>query len=118
MMSKRPSITIHNKSDKPDNIVMKQNYLIEECLQIESQLPKFMRDFFTYLKMVLPSLAAWPTSMIYCFSVIIWLPKPVLPMQPSSPILPPRILIKLPPSISIGLLEIIAPDIQLRIMIL
>jgi site-specific recombinase XerD len=50
MMSKRPSITIHNKSDKPDNIVMKQNYLIEECLQIESQLPKFMRDFFTYLK--------------------------------------------------------------------
>ncbi len=49
-MSKRPSITIHNKSDKPDNIVIKQNYLIEECLQIESQLPKFMRDFFTYLK--------------------------------------------------------------------
>ena len=59
MMSKRPFITIHNKSDKPDNIVMKQNYLIEECLQIESQLPKFMRDFFTYLKNGVALLAAW-----------------------------------------------------------
>lgn len=49
-MSKRPSIIIHNKSDKPDNIVIKQNYLIENCLEIQEQLPRFMRDFFTYLK--------------------------------------------------------------------
>lgn len=49
-MSKRPSISIHNKSDKPDNIVIKQNYLIERCLEIERQLPDFMKDFFIYLK--------------------------------------------------------------------
>lgn len=49
-MSKRPSITIHNKSDRPDNIVIKQNYLIEKCLEIEAQLPGFMKDFFIYLK--------------------------------------------------------------------
>lgn len=49
-MSKRPSISIHNKSDKPDNIVIKQNYLIERCLEIERQLPDFMEDFFIYLK--------------------------------------------------------------------
>ncbi len=50
MMSKRPSIIVHNKSDKPDNIVIKQNYLIENCLEIQEQLPRFMRDFFIYLK--------------------------------------------------------------------
>lgn len=49
-MSKHPSISIHNKSDKPDNIVIRQNHLIEKCLEIEAQLPEFMRDFFTYLK--------------------------------------------------------------------
>ena len=49
-MSNQPSISIHNKSDKPDNIVIRQNYLIEKCLETEAQLPEFMRDFFTYLK--------------------------------------------------------------------
>ena len=38
IMSKRPSIIIYNKSDKPDNIVIKQNYLIENCLEIQEQL--------------------------------------------------------------------------------
>ena len=49
-MSKSLSMSIHNKSDKPDNIVIKQNYLIEKCLEIERQLPNFMNDFFIYLK--------------------------------------------------------------------
>ena len=52
MVSKRLHINIHNKSDKPDNLVIKQNYLIEKCLEIERQLPDFMDDFFIYLKMV------------------------------------------------------------------
>ncbi len=50
MVSKRLHINIHNKSDKPDNLVIKQNYLIEKCLEIERQLPDFMDDFFIYLK--------------------------------------------------------------------
>ncbi|WP_330656237.1 tyrosine-type recombinase/integrase [Alkaliphilus flagellatus] len=49
-MAKRPSISVHNKSDKPDNIVIKQNHLIEKCLEIEQQLPSFMKDFSIYLK--------------------------------------------------------------------
>ncbi len=49
-MSKRPRISVHNKSDKPDNIVIKQNHLIEKCLEIEKQLPSFMKDFSIYLK--------------------------------------------------------------------
>ncbi|SNR87528.1 Site-specific recombinase XerD [Anaerovirgula multivorans] len=43
-------ISIHNKSDKPDNIVLKENEIIERCLEIENHLPNFMKDFFLYLK--------------------------------------------------------------------
>ena len=41
---------IHNKSDKPDNIVIKNNDMIQKCLQMESILPVFMTDYFLYLK--------------------------------------------------------------------
>ncbi len=49
MMAKK-EMRIHNKSDKPDNIVEKENLIIQGCLEIESALPPFMRDFFIYLK--------------------------------------------------------------------
>lgn len=41
---------VHNKSDKPDNIVIKNNEMIQKCLQLESELPSFMSDYFLYLK--------------------------------------------------------------------
>ncbi len=50
MMSKKKLIKVHNKSDKPDNIVQKENELIEKCIDIERCLPYFMQDFFIYLK--------------------------------------------------------------------
>ena len=43
-------ITIHNKSDKPDNIVAKENEITMECEEIESVLPNFLRSFFIYLR--------------------------------------------------------------------
>ncbi|QZY56941.1 tyrosine-type recombinase/integrase [Crassaminicella profunda] len=43
-------IKVHNKSDRPDNIVQKENETIEKCLEIENSLPLFMQDFFIYLK--------------------------------------------------------------------
>lgn len=43
-------IKIHNKSDKPDNIVQKEARIFQECEEIERQLPSFMRGFFMYLK--------------------------------------------------------------------
>ncbi len=49
-MSDTKILKIHNKSDKPDNIVIRDNNLIEECLDIEKNLPKFMKDYFIYLK--------------------------------------------------------------------
>ena len=41
---------IHNKSDKPDNIVKKENDIYIECKKIEEELPKFLRSYFSYLK--------------------------------------------------------------------
>ena len=49
-MSQHKVIKIHNKSDKPDNIVLRDNKVIEKCIQVEHSLPKFMKDYFIYLK--------------------------------------------------------------------
>jgi len=49
-MTTKKTIKIHNKSDKPNNIVKREHEIIEKCLEIENALPDFMRDFFIYLK--------------------------------------------------------------------
>lgn len=41
---------IHNKSDKPDNIIKKENDIFLQCAAIEEELPKFLRSYFSYLK--------------------------------------------------------------------
>lgn len=43
-------IRIHNKSDKPDNIVKKEAQIFQECEEIQKELPRFLRGFFIYLK--------------------------------------------------------------------
>lgn len=43
-------IKIHNKSDKPDNIVKKEAQIYQECEEIEKELPRFLKGFFMYLK--------------------------------------------------------------------
>ena len=40
----------HNKSDRPDNIVEKENDIYMECERIQKELPSFMRSYFAYLK--------------------------------------------------------------------
>lgn len=49
-MAGKKNIKIHNKSDKPDNIVLKEQEIIFRCEDIESQLPRFLRGYFIYLK--------------------------------------------------------------------
>lgn len=49
-MSNQNNIKIHNKSNKPDNIVIRDNNIIERCITVENNLPKFMKDYFIYLK--------------------------------------------------------------------
>lgn len=41
---------VHNKSDKPDNILEEENKVIDKAVEIQHDLPFFMRDFFIYLK--------------------------------------------------------------------
>ena len=43
-------IHIHNKSERPDNIVLKEALIEEACGEIERLLPSFLRGFFIYLK--------------------------------------------------------------------
>ncbi|MBC5996687.1 recombinase [Romboutsia ilealis] len=43
-------LKINNKSNKPDNIVLRDNDIMERCIKIENKLPKFMKDYFIYLK--------------------------------------------------------------------
>ena len=43
-------LRIHNKSDKPDNIVRKENDIYIECEKIQNTLPPFLRSYFSYLK--------------------------------------------------------------------
>ena len=41
---------IHNKSDKPDNIVEKEHEIFLQCQEIERELPGFFRSYFSYLR--------------------------------------------------------------------
>ena len=46
----KKKVRISNKSDKPDNVVLKELEIEEECREIERELPSFMRGFFAYLR--------------------------------------------------------------------
>ncbi|MDR1135098.1 MAG: tyrosine-type recombinase/integrase [Clostridiales Family XIII bacterium] len=47
---KKKIVLIPNKSDKPDNIIIKENEIIEKCEEIEKELPAFLRGYYSYLK--------------------------------------------------------------------
>lgn len=49
-MAREKELKIHNKSDKPDNIILKENEIMEKCEEIQRELPTFLRTFFIYLK--------------------------------------------------------------------
>lgn len=41
---------IYNKSNKPDNIVMKEHEILLKCEEIQNELPRFLKGFFAYLR--------------------------------------------------------------------
>ena len=71
MISK--DIRIHNKSDKPDNIVQKEAEIFEQCEAIENELPRFLRGFFSYLRgNVLPmTRLAYLQDILFFFKYLI-----------------------------------------------
>lgn len=49
-MTREKTVKIHNKSDKPDNVVAREHQIFEECEKIESTLPAWLRGYFMYLR--------------------------------------------------------------------
>lgn len=49
-MGKKKQIKVHNKSDKPDNIVYREHETDRQCRLLERDLPSFLRGYFAYLK--------------------------------------------------------------------
>lgn len=43
-------IIIQNKTGKPENILVKEQDILEKCAAIEKELPAFLRGFFVYIK--------------------------------------------------------------------
>ena len=66
-------IRIHNKSDKPDNIVLKEALIQEQCEQEEELLPRYLRGFFSYLRSgVLPmTRLAYLRDILFFFKYLI-----------------------------------------------
>ena len=49
-MAGEKTVKLHNKSDKPDNIVLKEHEIVSKCEEIQGELPRFLWSFFRYLK--------------------------------------------------------------------
>ncbi|MBR0457540.1 MAG: tyrosine-type recombinase/integrase [Firmicutes bacterium] len=49
-MAEGKTVRLHNRSEKPDNIVLKEHEIVTKCEDIQKELPSFMRGFFAYLK--------------------------------------------------------------------
>ena len=49
-MAEGKTVRLHNRSEKPDNIVLKEHEIVSKCEAIQKELPSFMRGFFAYLK--------------------------------------------------------------------
>lgn len=46
----KKELKIHNKSDKPDNIILKEQEIFEKCQEIQEGFPRYLNGFFMYLK--------------------------------------------------------------------
>ena len=49
-MAETKTVKLHNRSEKPDNIVLKEHKVAQDCAKLEEQFPKFMRGYFAYLR--------------------------------------------------------------------
>lgn len=50
-MAEKTKVKIHKKSGRPDNVILKEQEIFHQCLQIEKELPAFLRQgFFPYLR--------------------------------------------------------------------
>lgn len=64
---------LHNKSDKPNNILEKESKLLDKSLYLEKLMPNFFRDYFIYLKnaVALSSRLAYLEDLAYFLNYLI-----------------------------------------------
>lgn len=49
-MPEKKERKIVNKTDRPDNVVERENEIIAECKELEAELPSFLKGYFMYLR--------------------------------------------------------------------
>ena len=49
-MAAGKTVKLTNRSDRPDNIVLREHEILSRCEEIQNELPNFMRGFFAYLR--------------------------------------------------------------------
>lgn len=49
-MAARKTVKLHNRSDKPDNIVLQEHEIAAKCEALQKRLPSFMEGYFAYLR--------------------------------------------------------------------
>ena len=49
-MAGSKNVRIYNKSNKPDNVVLREHEIADKCESIQKELPSFMRGYFAYLR--------------------------------------------------------------------
>lgn len=64
----KSGIHINNRTDKPDNIVMKEYEVNRDSEEIEKELPHFLRGVFSYFK---SSLLPMSRKNIFAISVFL-----------------------------------------------
>lgn len=63
-------VKIHNKSDKPDNIIKKEYDIDQKCKMLEKELPPYLARFHAYLRgSVLPM-----TRLAYLYDLRFFFP--------------------------------------------
>ena len=55
--AEKEKIRLQNKGGKPDNVVLKEMQIEDECARLQSELPSFMRGFFAYMRQSLLSMS-------------------------------------------------------------
>ena len=49
-MAQQKKVILHNKSDRPDNVVLKEHEIVSKSEALQLRLPGFMNGYFVYLK--------------------------------------------------------------------
>lgn len=56
---KGAQMKIHNKSNKPDNILLNENTLLDKLTSLQNEFPDYFKDYFLYLRTSVSASTRW-----------------------------------------------------------